>query len=111
MPVIDASAIINAKHAEGVTVPEVINELKDFESRELAQARIAEGKLSILSPSKSSVHAAKEKASPKLSSTDLRVLALALELKQELITDDYALQLSAKALGLKFKPVIFKKIH
>ncbi len=111
MSVLDAAAIINAKYAEGTTVPEVLSELKDFESRELAHAMVAEKKLCVRSPSISSINAVKEKASPKLSNTDLMVLALAFELKQEIVTDDYALQASAKRLGLKFKPVVFKGIQ
>jgi len=110
MPVLDAAAIINAKLAEGITVPEVMGELKDFESRELANARVSEGLLKIVSPSDESIAAVKPAASPKLSQTDLAVLALAFELKEEIITDDYALQASAKRLGLKFRPVIFKGI-
>ncbi|MFC2174728.1 hypothetical protein ACFLQ2_02550 [archaeon] len=110
MPVLDAAAIINAALAEGVTVPEVLGELKDFESRELAQARVSEGLLIVKSPSPESVAAVKPKASPRLSKTDLQVLALAFELKQEIITDDYSLQASAKRLGIKFRPVIFPGI-
>jgi len=107
MPVLDASAIINARVADGVTVPEVLAELKDFESREYAQAAVAEGRLKVQSPSKESLAAAKIKASHRLSATDLKVLALALELKDELVTDDYSLQASAKRLGVAFRPVIF----
>jgi len=111
MPVLDAAAFINAKFAEGITVPEVIDELKDFESRELAQARISEGKLRVLSPSKESLENAKKQASPRLSRADLSVLALALELNEEIITDDYSLQASARRLGLRYRPVIFKGIY
>ncbi|MCK4328119.1 MAG: hypothetical protein KAW41_06690 [Candidatus Diapherotrites archaeon] len=110
MPVLDAAAIINAKLAEGVTVPEVLGELKDFESRELAQAMVSEGRLKVLSPSKDSVDAVRDAASPRLSETDLQVLALGFELKEEIVTDDYSLQASAKRLGLKFRPVIFEGI-
>ena len=110
MPVLDSAAIINAKLAEGITVPEVLAELKDFESRELANAMVSEGKLKILSPSSESLAKAKKGASPRLSNTDLTVLALALELNEEIITDDYALQASAKRLGLRYSPVIFKGI-
>lgn len=110
MSVLDAAAIINAKFAEGTTVPQVIDELKDFESRELAQAMISEGKLRILSPSNESLEKAKKESSPRLSETDLQVLALALELNEEIITDDYSLQASAKRLGLRYRPVIFKGV-
>ena len=110
MPVLDAAAIINAHFAEGVTVPEVMGELKDFESRELANAMVSEGRLLVESPSRESVEKARKAASPKLSDTDLQVLALGLELGEEIVTDDYALQASAKRLGLKFRPVIFSGI-
>ena len=111
MPVLDAAAIINAHFAEGTTVPEVIGELKDFESRELANAKVSEGRLVVRSPSKESVEEARKAASPKLSATDLQVLALGLELKEEIVTDDYALQASAKRLGIRFRPVIFTGIN
>jgi len=107
MPVLDASAIINARVVDGITVPEVLAELKDFETRELAQAMVSEGRLRVQSPSRASVEAARVKASLKLSKTDLLVLALALELRDELVTDDYSLQASAKRLGISFRPVIF----
>ena len=110
MPVLDAAAFINAHFAEGTTTPEVISELRDFESRELAHARISEGKLKVLSPSKDALEKAQKQASPRLSKTDLSVLALALELGEEIITDDYSLQASAKRLGLRYRPVIFKGI-
>ena len=110
MPVLDSAAIINAQFAEGITVPEVLAELKDFESRELAHAMVSEGKLEIRSPSPESLLKVKEKASPKLSKTDITVLALAFELNEEIITDDYALQASAKRLGLRYQPVIFDGI-
>ncbi len=107
MPVLDAAAFINAKLAEGITTPEVLAELKDFETRELAQARISEGLLRVLSPSAESLKRAKKQASPRLSKADLSVLALALELGDEIITDDYSLQASARRLGLRYRPVIF----
>ena len=110
MPVLDSAAIINAQFANGITVPEVIAELKDFASRELAHAKISEGKLIVKSPSPESVTKAKEQASPRLSETDIQVLALGLELNEEIITDDYSLQASAKRLGLRYRPVIFKGI-
>ena len=110
MPVLDAAAFINAHFAEGITTPEVIGELRDFESRELAQARISEGRLKVLSPSPESLKRASSAASPRLSKADLSVLALALELGEEIITDDYSLQASAKRLGLRYRPVIFRGI-
>lgn len=110
MPVLDSAAIINAKFADGVTVPEVIAELKDFESRELAVAKIAEGTLQVIVPSPASVAAVKKAALHGLSRTDIAVLALALERKDEIITDDYTVQATAKKLGLKFRPAIMPGI-
>ncbi len=54
-------------------------------------------------------------ASGKLSTADLSVLALALQLREEgyeptVLTDDYAIQNSCNLLGLKWKPVRYRGI-
>ena len=110
MPVLDAAAMINVHFAEGVTVPGVRAELRDLESRELAQANIESGTLRVLSPSPESVVTVRKVAHPKLSETDISVLALALELNDIIFTDDYAVQATARKLGIKFKPLMFEGI-
>jgi UPF0271 protein len=113
MPVLDASAIINCfpfQFEEGkqyFTVPLVLDEFKDFRSRAVAQSGIDQGFLKVFSPSDESVSTVR-KADGKnaLSQADLEVLALAFEKKQELWTDDKALQRTARKLGVKCKPII-----
>ncbi|MCK4808996.1 MAG: NOB1 family endonuclease [Candidatus Aenigmarchaeota archaeon] len=74
--------------------------------------------LSILAPDDASLKAVTEtvkKTGDKLSSTDISVIALALEFKGKgkkavIVTDDYGIQNVAKSLGVKFMPVSQKGI-
>ncbi len=118
MPLIaDSSLFILKKRLEGtiITVPSVLEELKDESSRtalELMDARVEP-------PLESFVKEVRKKAgitkdSEELSATDIDVLAKALEYsKQEettLITDDFAVQNTALQLGIKVMPVAQRKI-
>ncbi|RUM47944.1 MAG: hypothetical protein DSY37_00945 [Hyperthermus sp.] len=97
----------------------VIEEVKDRESLEALNTITELGRVSVTDPSPSYVERVREEAKRlkmlrKLSSTDISVVALALELKERgqggggevvLVTDDYAVQALASHLGLKFQPI------
>ena len=113
MPVLDASAILNAFpfHFESeikyLTVPEVVRELKDSRSRAIAEAGVQAGILLVTSPSEEFVEKVKKIGKRfGLSITDVKALALALEKEEEIWTDDYGIQKVAKRLGVRYKPVI-----
>jgi len=115
MPVLDASAILNSfpfRFREGetlLTVPRVIDELKDFRSKAVADSGIQSGLLLVTSPSEKSLEKARSAAKGfGLSDADVEVLALALEKRDELWTDDHGLQKVAKRLGVRFEPIIHR---
>jgi len=112
----DSSVFICGKTLAGevVTVPGVEQELKDIRSRmrfQIAEVRIER-------PSKEALDRAERAAQETgdlstLSSVDLELLAVALDLEVPLATDDYALQNVAIHLGLRVEPVaqpLIKKV-
>ncbi len=116
MVVLDASGILNAFGFRFdrvfYTTPSVIDEIRDLRSRSLVEAGIMQGKLIARIPSEKSLERAREKARElglegNLSKTDLDVIALALDLKDEIWTDDKAIRKVAKALGLKAEGTIY----
>ncbi|MFW5902615.1 MAG: NOB1 family endonuclease [archaeon] len=112
--IMDASAVINAyslqENEEMYTTPSVIEELKNIASKSLAESALAKGKLEVVSPKEEDIKEIKKKArevgsEDHLSETDIDVLALALEKKGELITDDYTMQNLAAHLNIKYRGV------
>ncbi|MFP3909823.1 MAG: NOB1 family endonuclease [Halobacteriota archaeon] len=112
--VMDSSAIFRKKRYEQmVTVPEVVEEIKDEDSKlflSLIDIKIEE-------PSEGFVSTVNEVAARsgdihKLSQTDIKLIAKALELEGVLVTDDYAIQNVAGILGIKvdniLQPTIFR---
>nr|WP_321496885.1 NOB1 family endonuclease [uncultured Methanolobus sp.] len=99
-----------------ITIPSVVNELKSSEAVmrfDLAQESGARVEMPEDAFREKVLQIATEtKDSEELSSTDLDILAKALEYKGNsvLLTDDYAVQNVAKVLGLEVKPVAQKKI-
>ncbi len=113
----DASLFIIRKRLEGkiVTVPSVVGELRDENSRtilELMNVRVEPP----LSSFKKEVmlKAGVTHDSEELSGTDIDVLAKALEYSQReetmLVTDDFAVQNTAIQLGIKVMPAGQRKI-
>ncbi len=97
------------------TVPAVINEVKDYESRiRLELASMAE-RFHVKTPEEKYIKEAVEiarrlKVLEKLSTADLEVLALSLELidrglKPIVITDDYVIQKILVSIGIDFRTV------
>lgn len=97
------------------TVPTVVDEVKDYESRiRLELASIVE-RFHVKTPEEKYVKEALEiarrlKVLEKLSTADLEVLALSLELvdkglKPIVVTDDYILQKTLVSIGIEFRTV------
>jgi len=112
--IMDASAVINAysleEKEEMYTSPSVINELKNLASKLLAESAITEGKLKIVNPKDKHIERVKEKArevgsDKHLSETDIDIIALALEKKGKLLTDDYTMQNLSAHLGIKYEGI------
>jgi len=105
MYVLDASAFINLSElfeGELLTTPEVVKELKDLKSKALLEAK----DVKVLSPRKEFIEVVKDKAKETgdtLSDADVSVLALALEKRATLVTDDYNIQNLCDEIGIPFK--------
>lgn len=115
MPVLDASAILNAfpfEFKETVfTVPGVVEELKDFRSRTIAEQGIESGKLVVSYPSEVSVKKVRGVSKTLgLSDVDVSVLALALDKNMLVLSDDRGIQKAARNLGIKYRNVMHKPL-
>ncbi len=98
------------------TVDEVVDEIRDKESRRRFEELVSSNKLKIMKPSK--------RIDPgiigshlyeRLSRADLKILELALELREKgyaplVVTDDYAIQKACVMLGLKYVKVRYPGI-
>lgn len=118
--VLDAGAMINSDSVEEdediYTTPSVINELKDLKSSSLADVAILQSNMKTLNPKKKHLEKVEEKAKDvgslsHLSDTDLEVLALALEKKGKIVTDDYTVQNLAAHLNLEYQGVMRGEIE
>jgi UPF0271 protein len=86
------------------TTPEVVDEVKDLSSRCRLEA-LTEAGLKVITPSKEACHRIDLAAGvsgdrPVLSQTDTSLLSLALDLVATLVTDDFAVQNTAKVAGV-----------
>lgn len=115
--VLDASAFMNvdmlnySKEDELFTVEEVETEARDFKSRAL----FALSNVKVSEPDKKSVKAVEEEAKKSgdihvLSKTDVKVIALALEMDAIVVSDDFDVQNMCEILGLDYRSVSGKKI-
>jgi len=116
--VLDSTAIFQRKavYENMVTVPEVVSEILDENSSLYFNVK----RLKVESANDKSITAVREVSSKtgdiyKLSETDLKILAKALEEKEKgnevvLVTDDYSIQNVALALGIKFETVVHQGI-
>ena len=112
--VLDSNAIFQRKavYENMITVPEVVSEILDENSSIYFNVK----GLKVESASDKSTNIVKEVSSKtgdiyRLSETDLKVLAKALDEKEKgndvvLVTDDYSIQNVAMALGIKFETVV-----
>ena len=112
--VLDSAAFINESIFEKencYTVQAVLDELKDFKSKQMAEAAIASGKLRLSEVNPISLALIEKKAEEigseeNLSEADFKVLGLALQLNAKIITDDFTIQNLAAHIGLKFEGVM-----
>lgn len=111
--VLDTSALFYGKDMPSdldlVITPGVVSELRRHGMEERLELLLAT-RVRVLSPGKHSlarVISGGEKTGDarRLSATDKEILALALELGYELVTDDYSVQNLASALGVQFRGI------
>ncbi|HID80585.1 MAG TPA: NOB1 family endonuclease [Ignisphaera sp.] len=98
-----------------VTVPRVIEEVKDEASVRGLEMALTVNRVEVVEPKKEYREQARSIAKDvgsltKLSETDLDVLALALQLRDVgcrvvVVTDDYSLQNTVALIGIEFQPV------
>lgn len=123
--ILDTSALIHGFYpqivkGEHYITPNVISELSKSKLRDFIDLCLLLGKLILRSPKNEYIELIKQKANVSgdlwdLSETDLSIMALALELKEEgkdpiIVSDDYSLQNLCSLLSLKFKPMMTKGI-
>ena len=127
--VLDSACFINSgaldlglpKSAEAFSTPSVLMELKDDLSRMKADIVLRQNSVALRQASEAFFAKALEGARKtgdvaKLSGTDLQLLALCIQLREEglhpeLYTDDYSLQNAANSLKVKWKGVSAKGIR
>ncbi|MBN1678385.1 MAG: nucleic acid-binding protein [Candidatus Thermoplasmatota archaeon] len=106
--VLDSSALFYGKDFppsfECVITPGVVRELKKEDMGERLELLLAT-KIRVVSPSMRSVKKVEEKAKEtgdlrRLSQTDIEIVALALDLGYELVSDDYSVQNIARVVGV-----------
>ncbi len=101
----DTSVLLHSDFTFPITtVPEVIGEVKTKSQKERLEFR----EIKILEPDERFVHKVEDGAKKagldeKLSKTDKKLLALALQTGDVLLTDDYAIQKLAKTMGIRCK--------
>jgi UPF0271 protein len=123
--VLDTSAIIygfNPQLVDGdhFITPRVMSELLGRKTKTITDLSISSGSLKVRAPKEFFKEVARTRAGSSgdisvLSETDLEVVALALELKDEgadpvVISDDYSLQNVCTQLNIGFKPMMTKGI-
>lgn len=118
--VLDASAfyagIPFASSEKRFTTQEVFDEVKHIKrSHNVVETLLETNRLEIMSPDPLHVLTVLQKSKnsgdfPNLSSGDISVIALSLQLKAELITDDFAVSNLAKCLNLRVVPIMTKGI-
>ena len=101
---------------QSFTTPLVLEEIKHIKkSHDAVQVLIDLDRLKIIEPEQENTNFVLEKAKntgdlPDLSKEDVSVLALCVQLKGELITDDYTVSNVAKHLNLKVIPIMTRGI-
>ncbi len=98
------------------TTNEVLDEIKDLRSRQLAEAGLRQGQLELRAPPEEALQKAVSEAKRlkldrKLSKADFSVLALAMGIKKPLLTDDIHLQKMCLYLGLEFDSIFRERIE
>ena len=116
--VLDTSAVIagftpGLAEARQVTVQEVLDEARDLCSKLELETAVLAGKVRVMVPSDKAiaeVHERVGRTGDVVSETDVKLLAVALDLREageepELVTDDYAIQNLAALLGIAYRKI------
>lgn len=109
--VLDSSAFIGGflpEEDEYFTVHEVIDEVEDDQSKERFSYFLSSGKITIKEPNSELVKYVTDKAQAtgdKLSLTDIKLIALAIELKSSIISEDYGIQNVSSMANVKSKSI------
>ena len=116
--VLDASALLAGRDLlleEMYCTPDVLREVKGKDPTVQLMSMI-ETRVKIRAPSEDGMARVIESSNrsgdvKRLSPSDIGVLALALELKATIITDDYSIQNVAKEMGLEYRGLSFPDIE
>lgn len=110
--VLDTSALLSGRQFPGelLTVPEVLRELKR-QGLTFSLEAVLEIQVAIASPDRATVARVKAASdatgdTPRLSHTDVELLALAFETDAVLVTDDYSMQNVCRLLGIPCEAVM-----
>jgi UPF0271 protein len=123
--VLDAPAFIRGcqpyQGEECYTVEEVLREIRRGDTGLKVELSVREGRLRVESPRQRSLDNVEETATESgdialLSEADLKLLALALDLKEDgkkvaIVTDDYDIQNVASLLGIEYLPLAERGIR
>jgi len=117
--VLDSSGVIRSNldfSCGGYAIPNSVMAELTNRARDAVEQAIASGKVKPIEPSDSSLSKVKAAARETgdlnvLSEADLDALALALEHKIPVISDDYAIQNTAAKLGVEFKATFHEGIR
>lgn len=111
MKVLDTSGILHSDldfSSSGYFIPNsILQELRDENAKLMVEQGIRNGYIKVRDPRVESVEKVKETAKEtgdiqRLSEADVDVIALALENKAEIVSDDYSIQNLAKILKLRY---------
>lgn len=119
--ILDSSAFIGGflpEEDEYFTVYEVIGEVEDDQSKERLSYFLNSGKIKVKEPNSEIVKEVTKKSQTtgdNLSLTDIKLIALALELDSAIISEDYGIQNVSSMMNVKYKSIresgIKKIIH
>ncbi len=117
--ILDTSALIggfnpNLEDPKQYIVPKVMEEARSLSTKLKIETAISSGQIRVQQPSSESVEKVKEeveKTNDRVSETDIQILALGHEMKEEeknpeIITDDYAIQNLAELLDIPYSQMV-----
>jgi len=109
--VLDSSAFIGGflpEDDEYFTVHDVIDEVEDDQSKERLSYFLNSGKIKIKEPNAEIVEDVTKKSQTtgdSLSLTDIKIIALAIELDSPIISEDYGIQNVSSIMNVKYKSI------
>ena len=109
--VLDSSAFIGGflpEEDEYFTVHEVIDEVEDDQSKERLSYFLNSGKIKIKEPNVEIVEDVIKKSQAtgdNLSLTDIKLIALAIELDSPILSEDYGIQNVSSVMNIKYKSI------